>query len=248
MHVQNKHQFMKTAPINVDDYLIELVPEAYLDQAKPNASAVAASADTAMKELLAVLIKTDNAELSAVNSGRPKKRAHQPQWKSFNVTQIFDLERGDFHSLANLDPGPYPTISRVGTDYGLVGFFERPSDAKIYRPGTITVSTVTGDSFVQPVPFIATDNVLMCTPKEDFSALKLTSLFFIQLMLNDVKWRWSYGRQPYQVKFATTEIMLPVTDGAQLDQEYMTEVIEAARHWPLIKATFDKQRDRIGMP
>jgi type I restriction enzyme M protein len=247
MAVQNKHQFIKACAINANDALIELVPEAYLDQARPIASAVAASAAHAMRELLAVLVKTDKAELSVTTSGRKVSTPNrQPHWRPFNITEIFDLKRGDFHSLANLDPGPHPTISRVGTDYGLVGFFEKPSRGKVYLPGTITVSTVTGDCFVQPVPFIATDNVLLCTPKEDFAGLRLPSLFFIQLMLNDVKWRYSYGRQPYQAKFATTEIMLPVTNGGRLDEAYMSGVIEDAPHWALIKATFDKQQNRIG--
>ena len=78
--------------------------------------------------------------------------------------------------------------------------------------------------------------------KAEFSHLKLTSLFFIQLMLNDVKWRYSYGRQPYMTKFATTEIMLPVTADGELDEAYMAEVIENSPHWPLIEASLASQR------
>jgi hypothetical protein len=248
MTVPNRHQFMKACPINLDDPLMELVPEAYLDQAKPTAPGITAAAAQAMRELLAVLIKTDKADLSPklVARATHDTLTRHARWKAYNVTEIFNLKRGDFHSLANLDPGEHPTISRVSTDYGLVGFFERPPKGKTYKPGTITVSTVTGDSFVQPIPFIATDNVLLCSPKPEFQNLKLTSLFFIQLMLNDVKWRYSYGRQPYRAKFATTEIMLPVTDQGELDEAYMSRVIECAPHWQLIKATFDRQRDRIG--
>jgi hypothetical protein len=116
----------------------------------------------------------------------------------------------------------------------------------VYRPGTLTVSTVTGDTFVQPIPFIATDNVLVCTPLKEYARLKLTSLFFIQLMLNEVKWRYSYGRQPYVRKFKQTKIMLPVTESGDIDENYMAEFVASAPHWQLIRATFDRQKNRFG--
>lgn len=249
MSVPNQDQFLKASPIDFNDSLVELVPEAYLDQSVPTAHAVAQEAARAMRELFAVLIKTDNACLRPdLLSDLPTRQVPEnTHWSLFNITELFDLKRGDFHSLANLDPGAQPTISRVGTDCGLVGFYERPDKAEVYRPGTITVSTVSGDSFVQPVPFIATDNVLLCTPKGAFENLRLTSLFFVQLMLNEVKWRWSYGRQPYIAKFATTQIRLPTTAGGGIDEEYMAAVIESAPHWRVIEAAFDRQEDRIGV-
>lgn len=70
------------------------------------------------------------------------------KWQKFKVTDIFDLHRGDFHSIANLDPGPYLTISRIATDNGLVGLYNKPDGAKIWPAGVITVSTVTGDAFL----------------------------------------------------------------------------------------------------
>jgi hypothetical protein len=136
---------------------------------------------------------------------------------------------------------PHPrTISRVSTDNGLVGFFEQPPGARIYKPGTLTVSTVTGDAFLQPIPFIATDNVVLCTPKENYSELRLSTLLFIQVMLNEVKWRYSYGRQCYMGKFASTEIMLPVNRADDLDEDYMASVVEMATYWPFVAAVFSK--------
>jgi type I restriction-modification system DNA methylase subunit len=248
-HIQNQHQLIKACPIDAKDKLVELVPEAYLDQAEPNHEIVAIEAAQAMRDLLAFLIKTGNAVLSPelLSGGPAAKPDGNTKWKSFSITDLFQLKRGHFHSIANLDPGKLPTISRVSADNGLVGYFEKPTKAVIQRPGTLTVSTVTGDTFVQPVPFLATDNVLLCTPTEVYKRLRLTSLFFCQLMMNEVKWRYSYGRQCYRAKFATTKIMLPVTDKETLDEGYMARTIEAAPHWPLIRAALDKQQDRIGI-
>ena len=126
---------------------------------------------------------------------------------------LFHGRKGFFHSIADLDPGEYLTVSRISTDNGFVGFFDKPTKAEIWEPKTITVSTVTGDAFVQPLPFIVTDNVVLLNEK---NPLKLTSLYFIQFMINQVRWRYSYGRQCYKTKFAETEIILPIKENGEL--------------------------------
>jgi type I restriction-modification system DNA methylase subunit len=235
-------QFIKACPIDFSDRQLELVPEAYLDQSEPTHKVVVNGLETAVREMFSYLIKINRASLkpdlirdkAVVSTSRPVG------WKKYLVTEIFDLKRGHFHSLANLDPGAYPTISRVSTDNGMVGFFDKPDDARVWEPGTITVSTVTGDAFIQPVPFIATDNVVMCVPKKHYGNLPLSVLFFIQFMINDVKWRYSYGRQCYQRKFAKTEIVLPVTTQGKMDLGYMGEQVENATYWPLVARTFSE--------
>ena len=104
--------------------------------------------------------------------------------------------------------------------------------------GTITVSTVTGDAFAQPVPFIATDNVVMCTPKVAYNGFTPASLTFAAQMLNMVKWRYSYGRQCYQSRFSKTEFTLPVTGNGHLDFEYMEAMVGQAPYWPLVADSF----------
>jgi len=244
--IQEKQQFIKAAPLDISDKLIELVPEAYLDQAKPSQNIVFKEIEQAVRNLLAFLIKINRFTFpSDFPFTLTKAQKDVKYWKPFNVTKIFDIDRGDFHSITALDPGKFLTISRTEADNGLVGFFNRPDGAKSYKPGTITVSTVTGDAFFQPVPFIATDNVLLCVPNEQFKHLSLSSLFFISVMLNEVKWRYSYGRQPYLTKFSTTEIMLPVDREGKLDEDYMTFTVENIFYWLLIKRTIENQEKHV---
>ena len=150
----------------------------------------------------------------------------------FNITELFNLHRGDFHALNRLDSGDYPTVSRVAYNNGVVGYFAKPDKAKVYAKYMITISTVTGDAFVQLHEFIATDNVVICEPKY---SLKLTTLFFVQYMLNNVKWRWSYGRQCYKMKFATTNIYLPVEDRDKIDEDYIEKLITNTVYWNQIE-------------
>jgi type I restriction enzyme M protein len=242
--VKNINQLQKAASIDFDDPQLELVPEAYLDQAEPEPVSVFATLETAMRDALAYLIKIREAVLEPEllrNGSKPSFAP--PKWKKFVITDIFDLKRGNFHSIANLDEGRYPTISRVSTDNGFVGFHDKPATAVIWPAKTLTVSTVTGDAFIQPTEFISTDNVVLCLPREEYKSLSLTSLVFIQAMMNHIKWRYSYGRQCYKTKYAKTEIVLPVKANGALDEGYMAKMVQAANHWALVEAGFSQQRN-----
>ena len=151
--------------------------------------------------------------------------------KSFLITSLFSLQHGDFHSLAAIDEGIYPTVSRIENNNGIVGYYEKISEANIYPQKTITVSTVTGDSFVQLDPFISTDNVVLLTPKREF---RVTSLFFISLMINKEKWRWMYGRQCYKSKFSTTKILLPVDKSGKIDETIIEKFVIGQWGWDKI--------------
>lgn len=157
-------------------------------------------------------------------------------WRSFGITQLFDLERGDFHSLAALADGEFTTVSRVSTDNGVVGAFERPDNAHVYGRGYITVSTVGGDAFVQLEDFIVTDNVIVLVPKTE---LRLTTLFFIAFALNRQKWRYGYGRQPYMAKLERVKIHLPITPGDQLDEDAIESIVKQASYWQQVEKRFE---------
>ncbi|MGH2493799.1 MAG: N-6 DNA methylase [Ktedonobacteraceae bacterium] len=233
-------QFIKATPIDLRDGLLELVPEAYLDQAEPTHEMVIEGLENRVREKLAFLVKINRAVLRAdLLVQRPMLIAPPVGWKRYKVTELFNLKRGSFHSIANLDPGTYHTVSRVSTDNGLVGFYERPGNIPVWSPKTITVSSVTGDAFVQPISFIATDNVVLCILKDEYAHISLNALMFIELMLDAVKWRYSYGRQCYKTKFAVTEIVLPCTGTGDIDWEYMETVVENTPYWPLVKASFE---------
>lgn len=238
--ITNVQQFHKACAVDRDDTQLELVPEVYLDQARPTPQKLFNILEDDLRNLLAYLIKIRRAALhpNVVGAQSRRKPFGNSKWRTFAITDLFDLGRGDFHSIANLDAGRYPTISRISTDNGWVGLYDRPDGAVIRPPRTITVSSVTGDAFVQPVPFIATDNVVLCTPKQEHQALRLSSLLFIQAMMNHIKWRYSYGRQCYKTKYAKTQIMLPVTDDRRLNEDYMKNTVEQANHWRVIKASF----------
>ncbi len=152
------------------------------------------------------------------------------EWMDRRLDEVFDLVRGDFHSIKGLAAGRLATVSRTEADNGVVGYFEQPDRSTVYSPGTITVSTVSGDAFVQVESFIATDNVVMCIPKE---RMRPTSSYFVAAMINEQKWRYGYGRQPYVGKLSGLTIRLPWRDG-KLDEATMESVVSQQPYWNFV--------------
>ena len=210
-------QFQRAAPVGHEDSRVELVPEAYLTQRQSTVEEISASLEVSIRNTFAYLVKINRAKLPGGDSPTSPLPQRTASWKRFAAEDIFRLQRGHFHSISDLDPGKFVTISRISDDNGFVGFFDIPEGAEEWPVGTITVSTVTGDAFAQPVPFIATDNVVLLTPKEEFGGFTPASLTFAAQMLSNVKWRYSYGRQCYQGRFAKIEFVMPVTPDGNLD-------------------------------
>lgn len=157
------------------------------------------------------------------------------RWENKRLDDLFELERGDFHSLKPLAKGTLATVSRTEADNGVVGYFERPHGSKVYPAGLITVSSVTGDAFVQAEEFIATDNVLVCIPKGTFA---VTSAYFVAAMINQQKWRYGYGRQCYKAKLGAMTIAIPWRNSG-LDEDAMGRVVEGRPYSSFVQ-------DRLG--
>jgi hypothetical protein len=153
------------------------------------------------------------------------------KFKEFPITDLFFLERGDFHSIDALAKGQLPTVSRITDNNGIVGYYEMPEDAKVHPKLFITVSTTSSDAFVQLNDFIATDNVVICKPKKPMDT---ETLFFIQMMINKQKWKYSYGRQAYKRVFEKTKVLLPTING-KLDRENIKKIVRNTTYWKEIK-------------
>ena len=245
--VENIERIQKACSIDHEDDKYELVPEYYLDQPLPQPNEIQDGIDRIIRGAVAFLIKEAKLSTTAFDafsmaerSEKSTAHARTGKWERFSVTDLFDIAKGDFHSLAALDPGSLMTVSRVVTDNGVTGYYERPDDASVYPAGTITVSTLGGDAFVQMDEFIATDNVLILTPR---ASMPMGVRFFAALMLNQQTWRYSYGRQCYLKKFHAVQLWLPVADDGRLDEEYMRAFVENSEYWQVITGQFEDHKD-----
>ena len=158
-------------------------------------------------------------------------------WVKKRLLDLFELRRGDFHSLDALGSGDHATVSRTTNDNGVVGYFERPDESNIYSPGTITVSTVGGDAFLQVRPFIVTDNVVVLRPRK---AMPLETACILVAMINQQKWRYGYGRQCYQEKLSAMMINVPWC-GDDLDHCLAKSLVTTQPFWGLLRRTISDQ-------
>lgn len=242
--IKSRAEFLKICQIDFSDIALELTPEVYLDSITPTIEEILPELEFQQRASLTYLISSQKKEIifKLLSSKNKLKKTidRTIEWKlkEFAITSLFDLQHGDFHSLNDLDKGIYPTISRVEYNNGIVGYYDKPDDALLYDPLTITVSTVTGDSFVQIEKYIATDNVVVLTPK---SKLETETLFFISMMINKEKWRWMYGRQCYKTKFSSTIIKLPV-DKDEIDEKLIKELISTRWGWNFLKSFLDLKK------
>lgn len=231
--VETIDQFQRATPIDWADKALELVPEVYLTQQAPSGVVIANALKESVRLAVAYLVKIDRIPAESMMPPRLLP-LENPTWRRFTAEEVFIIQRGHFHSIADLDPGDCVTISRVSSDNGFVGFYDMPDGAHLWRSSTITVSTVTGDTFVQPVPFIATDNVVMCLPRPEYQGFTPASLAFAAQMLHNVRWRYSYGRQCYMTKFAKTQFLMPVIDDGDLDYHYMENALYQTPYWSIL--------------
>jgi hypothetical protein len=145
-------------------------------------------------------------------------------WGLFKISQLFELKKGKRLTKAQLRvrPGPIPFIGAIDSNNGVTANV----DAAIHEGGTITVNyngAGVADSFFQPVPFWASDDVNVLYPK--FKMLPAVALF-IATVISKEKYRFSYGRKWHLERMRGSAIHLPMNDVGQPDFAYMEAFIE----------------------
>lgn len=161
----------------------------------------------------------------------PARPVQGGEWVERRLDELFVLKRGDFHSLKKLAAGLFATVSRTEADNGVVGYFEQSYGSTLHPPGLITVSTVSGDAFVQMEQFQVTDNVVVLVPQRP---MRCTSPYFIAAMIESQKWRYSYGRQLYIGKLSALTIQVPWRDGT-LDEATIEHMVKGQPYWKFVE-------------
>lgn len=160
--------------------------------------------------------------------------AARPPWKvvlqPIALRDIFHFKAGDYHALDDLLPGTTPVIACGDEENGIAGFFD--VEPRYDHALTIAMNGATLATKYHPYRFAAKDDVVICTPK---ASLPVSTLLFIQVMLNRERWRYSYYRKCYMNKLPRFEVKLLVKDG-ELDEPLMERLISTAPYWDYIKS------------
>ncbi len=146
-----------------------------------------------------------------------------PDWKPFELQHLFELKKGKRLTKANMAEGNTPYIGSTDSNNGITA---RVGQKAIHAGGTISVAYngSVAETFYQPVPFWATDDVNVLYPKFEITpAIGL----FLSTIIRQEKYRFNYGRKWHLDRMNASSINLPVTATSEPDWEFMENYIRS---------------------
>ncbi len=164
------------------------------------------------------------------SEGRPEPP--MMRFKALPLDALFVLKAGEYHAGSELGPGPVPLVSCGDENNGVVGYFDVPADGLHRNSLTVAFNGRPLTTKYHPYTFAAKDDIAVAIPRRP---LRLTSLLFIQMMLNRERWRYSYYRKCFVDKLNRFEVMLPDLNGA-LDENAMEAAIGSHPYWLYMKS------------
>lgn len=247
--IKNIDEFQKVCPIDFNDKNLELVPEEYLDTKRPSITEIENNLDITLREFISFMVlakkQDDFKELITEQLFNPKKNIEQSQFVETPIIEIFKtpIKTGIYHVSSELDNGEIPLISCSSINSGVEEYVNVPDTVLIMVKGkekTIQSTyknaiTIASDgkpltSFYHYYTFSAKDNVMVCFSKKDY---RFTSLLFITSQLNNIRWRFSYGRKCYLNKVHKIKIFLPMK-GEQIDENYIEYLVKKCPSWKIL--------------
>lgn len=234
---------IKKACIDLSDPLLELVPQAYLDEPLPSEQRVLEDLSHAIREYLAFLIRTADGSTVAralrkgVVASRPTHGPHD--FKLMALTEIFGqyghgIKKGSIHALNVETQGAVPVVS-TSTEYnGIHGFYDLdPSWPRLKNVITVASNGTPLTSFYHPYEIVAKDDMFVCVPKDE---MPLATIMYIITALNAITWRFSYYRKCYENKIHTINIWMPVGASGGIDHNWLQAAAESCDGWSQLVA------------
>jgi len=171
-------------------------------------------------------LNIDIKKLSIISNNTILKESvslNSSKWKSFPLTELFDLTGTKTTPLLELVAtgiGKYPFVTTQASNNGIEGFY----DFETEEGNVLTVdSAVLGYCAYQEMNFTASDHVEKLIPK--FKLNKYIAMFLVTV-INLEQYRYNYGRKCSQARMKQISIQLPSKNG-QPDFEFMENYIKS---------------------
>ncbi|MFI1864207.1 restriction endonuclease subunit S [Streptomyces jumonjinensis] len=167
-----------------------------------------------------------------------KRQAAEPpsldtgNWKDFALSEIFHLQRGQRFIQRDLTPGNTPYIRASALNNGISSWIDM---APMFPGGAITISSngSVGEAFYQPLPFVASDDIVVLTPK---SSMTPSACLFFVTVVSAEKYRFNYGRKWFSNRMMDHKIRLPIDPTGNPDWNFAAKYMETL---PLSQVAFD---------
>ncbi len=170
----------------------------------------------------------NNADISQFDNtnesflSKPTPKTNSSDWMPFRLDELFELKKGKRLTKANMTSGQVPFIGAIDKNNGYRQFIgQKP----IHEGNTISVNYngSVAESFYQPEPFWASDDVNVLYPK--FTMNQYIGLFIASLIKLE-KYRFNYGRKWHLERMSSSEIYLPVKKDKTPDYKFMENYIK----------------------
>ena len=150
------------------------------------------------------------------------------KWKTFRLTQLFDIHKGERLTKSNQIPGETPLITAGEDNNGITAKidFEIFKDSKKYFSNTLTVDMFF-NTFYHGYLYFSDDNVHTLVVKEEYKDEVNEFIYlFLATVLNKNNFKYSYGRQVRLNRLVNETIKLPVDDNGEPDWQFMEDYIK----------------------
>jgi hypothetical protein len=162
--------------------------------------------------------------------------ARRVTMKPFRLDSLFSLASGDYHNASELPKGNTPLISCGDGKNGITAFVSVPEEKTYSHKLTISFNGMnTLSTKFHPYRFAAKDDVAVCTPRRP---LRASTLFFVQIMMNNERWRYSHYRKCFMEKLSRQSVNLPA-DRSEVDEDAAGALVNSTSYWPYLKKRYE---------
>lgn len=233
--IKNIPEIQKIAPINWDDYEIELVPEAYLDDQEPTYIDVINELENLVKETAGYLLTLGGKKI--VIGEKKEKAIPTNKIKYFNISGengLCNIQRKYAPYLNELDSDiqetPYVTTTESNNGVSL-----RCDSKPNFSRNTVTVSLdgKCGTTFYQFEDYIAGEKTAALTLRGKYNPYVL---FYVAVLIRLKAWRYHYGRKLSMGRLENFTLPLPVNDRGEIDTTAIEHILRNSYGWEMIEA------------
>ena len=145
--------------------------------------------------------------------------------KAFKLKELGELKKGERLRSEDMEDGDVPFVGATEFNNGITARCAAPADHTVHPKGCITVpyNGSIGYAFLQPEPFLASDDVNTLYPYTDNLFAKL----YICQAIRQERCRFNYGRKWHFERMLVSTILLP-SNGDLPDYQRMAEDVGRA--------------------
>jgi type I restriction-modification system DNA methylase subunit len=175
-----------------------------------------------IRKNLAYLVFVGNVNLSVDKFSRNESKTLElANWRTFDLTALFEIERGTRLTKENRIPGDIPLATAGEINEGVSSYI---SNDDMRRYSNVLTIDMFCNCFFRNYEFACDDNIIVLFPKFEYN---MYILLFMATVIATDKYRYAYGRQYRQKNFREHKIKLPVDKAGVPDRQFMEDYIKS---------------------